>query len=181
MDARKKNVERHFLPRTSSGQGYAIDDAKSVISAVGAVGVGSANQVDNNRETSSCARKRCVSFISATSASSCHPNLNAATCLRAATCACSTRPGRTSELARPMSLEEAPEEEYCVSEPAVIYTPTLEPCWLSAPGILLRDNALCSRPPDEIEDIFCCRPTYLRRRLQGLEGRPMPSTSATIG
>ncbi|CAB0041979.1 unnamed protein product [Trichogramma brassicae] len=26
----------------------------------------------------------------------------------------------TSELARPMSLEEAPEEEYCVSEPAVV-------------------------------------------------------------
>ncbi|CAB0043214.1 unnamed protein product [Trichogramma brassicae] len=50
----------------------------------------------------------------------------------------------TSELARPMSLEEAPEGEYAFrNRPWLIHLP-LEPCWLSAPGILLRDNALCS-------------------------------------
>ncbi|CAB0030525.1 unnamed protein product [Trichogramma brassicae] len=51
----------------------------------------------------------------------------------------------TSELARPMSLEEAPEAWGVLrSEPAVALHLPLEPCWLSAPGILLRDNALCS-------------------------------------
>ncbi|CAB0040782.1 unnamed protein product [Trichogramma brassicae] len=86
-----------------------------------------------------------------------------------------------SEPAKPMSLEEAPEEEHYVSELAVAYTPTPRTVLAVRDWeIAARQRALL-RPPNEMEDIFATCQPISDAAYKAWRADPFPSTPATVG